>query len=395
MILESALLFLSLLCLFLGYKLYHLKIQNALYEEKLRFAQAAHEELSSTFKALSQEALQTNNRLFLDLAQASLEKLHEGAKGDLELRKQSIEALVRPVKESLTTLNDGLKALEKERQGDHTTLKTQLTALFESERRLRQETNSLTKALRAPLARGHWGEMQLRRSLELSGMLSHCDFIEQETSEDGRHRPDLIVKLPGGRQVIIDAKAPMEAYLDAMETEDEDIRNLKLKEHARQVRNHALLLSKKSYHQQFQPSPEFIVLFLPSENFFSAALSQDPSLIDISAEQGVILATPTTLIALLRAVAFGWKQESLTRHIEQVSQLAHELCKRLSDMTSHFAKTGRALNTAVEAYNQTVRSLESRVLVTARKFQEMGAASAELELEAPPPIEKISQDVTT
>lgn len=377
---------------FFAWRAYAWKLKALLAEEKLKQSSANKEEIYSTFSSLSHEALAVNNQLFLDLAQTKLEQFQEQAKADLDHRRGSIEELVKPVKEKLGQLDAGLRSLEMERKGDHATLKTQISHLLELERKLMQETSSLTKALRAPQTRGRWGEIQLRRVVELCGMVNQCDFFEQETEDGGKLRPDLIVKLPGGRQIVIDAKTPMEAYLDAMETDDEIQRELKLKEHARLVRSHALALGRKSYHHYFQPTPEFVVLFMPSDNFFSAALQQDPSLIEMGVEQGVVIATPTTLIALLRAVAYGWKQESLNRHVEEVSQLGHELYKRIGDMTSHFAKTGRALTTAVESYNQTIRSLESRVLVSARKFQEMGAASKEVDLPVVEPIDRLPLD---
>lgn len=382
-------LFLGLLCLYLLWRLHLLKMRCLLAEEKLKQSKEMREELSTSFRSLSHQALETNNQVFLDLARINFEKLQEGAKSDLDERRASIEQMISPVKERLGALDEGLKALEKERKGDHQNLKLQLGHLLELERKLMHETSSLTKALRSPQTRGRWGEIQLRRVVELCGMLNHCDFVEQEVSAEGRARPDLIVKLPGGRQIIIDAKAPMDAYLSAVETEDESRRVEFLQEHARLVRSHAAALGKKSYYLHFKPTPEFVVLFLPSENFFSAALQQDPALIEIGIEQGVVLATPTTLIALLRAVAYGWKQESLSRHVEEVSHLGHELYKRIGDMAAHFSKTGRALTTAVESYNQTVRSLETRVLVSARKFQEMGAGSKELDIPLMEPLEKI------
>lgn len=364
------------------------KMRYLLAQENLEFAKKTQEELKEAFKALSHDALEKNNRSFLDLAKTSLERFQEGAKGDLEKRQDSIKDMVKPVKETLSKLDEGIRSLEKERKGDHASLKTQVEALMDAKKELSKETGNLVKALRTPIARGRWGEIQLRRVVEMAGMLNHCDFYEQEVGGEASVRPDLIIKLPGGRQVVIDAKVPLEAYLDAIQTDSEAIREAKLKDHARQIRSHVSILSKKAYHQHFSPTPEFVVLFLPSETFFSAALQYDPALIEAGADQGVIIASPTTLIALLRAVAYGWKQESLSLHAEEVSQLGHELYKRIVDMNSHFSKMGRSLSSAVEAYNKGVGSLESRVLVSARKFKEMGAAASKLELEGVEVVEK-------
>ena len=377
---------LTAICAFLAIKLQKWKMRALLLEENLSFAKKNHEELKESFKALSHDALEKNNQTFLDLAKTSLEKFQESAKGDLDKRQESIQQMVKPVKETLGKLDEGLQKLEKERKGDHVSIKSQVDSLS-------KETANLVKALRTPIARGRWGEIQLRRVVEMAGMINHCDFYEQNTADTALLRPDLIVKLPGGRQVIIDSKVPLESYLDAIQTDSEAIREAKFKDHARLVRSHINALGKKAYHQHFSPTPEFVVLFLPSETFFSAALQYDPSLIEAGADQGVIIATPTTLIALLRAVAYGWKQESLSRHAEQVSELGHELYKRIVDMSSHFSKMGRSLTTAVDAYNKGIGSLESRVLVTARKFKEMGAAASKLELDVTEPVEKTTREL--
>jgi DNA recombination protein RmuC len=371
----------------------HLKSQVA--EEKLILLCQAQEQLKHTFSSLSSEALEKNNRQFLDLAKTTLEKVHETAKGDLEKKHQAIGEMLNPVKESLHKLDTGMRQLEKERKGEQESLKEQVRSLIETEKQLRQETSSLVKALRTPLARGRWGEIQLRRVVEMAGMLNHCDFYEQaqESNDHGRMRPDLLVRLPGGRQVIVDAKVPLEAYLEAIQSSDEIIREARLRDHARQVRAHVAMLSRKAYWEAFQPTPEFVILFLPAETFFSAALEFDPALIEMGVEQGVILATPTTLITLLKSVSYGWKQESLSRHANQVNELGHELYKRLIDMSAHLSKVGRSLNTAVDAYNKGIGSFESRVLVTARKFKELGAASSNLELDPIEIVEKGSRSI--
>ena len=373
------------------------ELQLKFAEEKLQNLKSAEEQLKNAFCAISSEALEKNNRTFLDLAKTSLEKFQEGAKGDLDKRQTAITELLTPVKESLTKLDSGIRQMEKERKGEQEVLKTQIQSLVENEKQLKQETSNLVKALRTPLARGRWGEIQLRRVAELAGMLDHCDFFEQqqETTEEGRLRPDLVVHLPGGRQVIVDSKVPLEAYLEAIHANDDTIRAQRYKDHARQVRAHVAILGKKAYWEHFQLTPEFVVLFLPAETFFSAALEHDPSLIEYGAEQNVILATPTTLIALLRAVAYGWRQENLSQKVETLHELGQDLYKRLGDMNSHFAKMGRGLASAVESYNKGIGSLESRVLVTARKFKELGIVPAQIEIEEAPPVEKITRELLT
>ena len=341
--------------------------------EKLAVLSEAQRQLSDHFKALSSEALKSSNASFLTLAKETLEKFQSEARQDLEKRQLSIDSLVKPVKESLEKVDLKIGELEKSRVGAYESIKQQVQSLVDSQKELRSETSNLVKALRAPHVRGRWGEIQLKRVVEMAGMLEHCDFFQQETvhADDGALRPDLVVRLPGGKSIVVDAKAPLAAYLEAIESTDELTRQERMQQHAQQIRTHMLKLSRKGYWDQFQPSPEFVVLFIPGETFFSAALEQDPALIEVGVEQKVILATPTTLIALLRAVSYGWRQEGLAKNAQKISDLGKELYKRLSDFGDHLSNVGKNLNSAVKSYNSAVGSLESRVLVSARKFQEL------------------------
>jgi len=363
-------------------------------EQQFKDLQAAFDQsrqnLADTFKALSAEALQTNNQAFLDLAKTTLDRTQDAARGDLILRQQAIAELVRPVRESLEQVGVKIQQMETARTGAYAGLSEQVRGLLETQAQLRAETSRLATALRAPGVRGRWGEIQLKRVVELAGMLEHCDFDSQPvaTSEDGRLRPDLLVRLPGGKNIVVDAKTPLEAYLAAHEAADEESRRANLEAHARQVRAHISALARKQYWEQFNPAPEFVVLFLPGESFFSAALESDPSLIEAGAGQRIILATPTTLIALLRAVYYGWSQENIAQSAAEISRLGKELYKRLAYMSGHWDRLGKSLERAVESYNEAVGSLESRVMVTARKFEELETSPFGFVLESPPQIDK-------
>ncbi len=346
-------------------------------DEQRALLTQARQELLESFQALSGEALKQNNEAFLNLAKTSFETLHAEAKGDLTQRQQAIDELVKPLHESLTRYEDQLRHLEHSRQTAYGGLDQHLKSLAESQQRLQQETGNLVKALRAPNVRGRWGEITLRRVAELAGMAAHCDFTEQEHIEgdDGRLRPDMVVQLPGGRQIVVDAKAVLSAYLEAHEAPDEVQRLACLRRHAEQVRSRMENLSLKAYWNQFARTPEFVVLFLPGEQFLGAALDQDQTLIEDGFAHGVVIATPTTLMALLRAVAYGWRQEQLTEHAEQAGRLGKDLYERMAVLAEHLNDVGQALGKSVVAYNRAVGSLETRILPAARKFKELGISS--------------------
>ena len=372
-----------------------LEDERRVNQEKLALLTNAEEKLADAFKALSADALRNNNQSFLDLARQNLEKFQETARGDLDKRQSAIDELVKPLKESLEKVDDKIGELEKTRATAYGELREQLKTLATSQSQLQSETGNLVKALRIPHVRGRWGEIQLRRVVEMAGMIRYCDFTEQTTvnGEDGKLRPDMIVRLPGNRTIVVDAKVPFDAFYESIATADEDVRLSKLKDHARLVRTHIATLSRKSYQEAVQPTPEFVLLFLPGETFYSAALENDPKLIEDGVSQNVIIATPTTLIALLKAISYGWRQEQMAENAHEVSALARKLYDRLRTFTKHYDTIGRNLDRALDAYNQGVRSLEARVLVTARRFKERGALAGE-DIAAVEPIDKTTRPLS-
>ncbi len=360
-------------------------------EQKALLAQARHE-LAESFQALSGEALKQNNEAFLNLAKTSFQTLHAEAKGDLAQRQQAIDELVKPLSETLHRYDEQLRQLEQSRQAAYGGLDQHLKSLADTQQRLQQETGNLVNALRTPAVRGRWGEITLKRVAELAGMVAHCDFLEQESvmGDDGRLRPDMIVQLPGGRQIVVDAKTVLAGYLEAYEATDDEHRVEGLRRHAAQVRLRINDLSVKAYWSQFHQAPEFVVLFLPGEQFLGAALEQDPRLIEDGFAQGVVLATPTTLMALLRAVAYGWRQERLTAHAEEAGRLGKDLYERMAILAEHLNDVGLSLGKSVLAYNKAVGSLETRILPAARRFKELGVSS-EKEIPSLDPVEIVSR----
>ena len=365
-------------------------------DERHTILSSAEQTLRDAFRSMASEALQANSQSLTALAQASLEQTSERVKGDLDRRQAAIADLVKPISDTLHAVDQKLTAVEKDRLASNASLVEQLKFVGSGLNTLQGETGRLVKALRQPHVRGHWGEVQLRQVVELAGMIEHTDFVEQVTvtTDDGRFRPDLVVRLPGGKKVIVDAKSPLAAYFDAVEAQDETERAFKLSEHTRQVRDHLGRLGSKAYWSQFDDTPEFVVMFLPGESFFSAALAQDPLLIEHGIANRVVLASPTTFIALLKAVSYGWRQERIQANAQEISDLGRELYQRLLVMATHYDDVKRGLDKAVDAYNRSVASLESRVLVTARRFKDLGAAPGD-DIPEVETIEKTTRELQT
>jgi DNA recombination protein RmuC len=364
------------------------------HAEKLLVLEQAQQRLLDSFKGAAADALAANNQSFLDLARTSLDRSQAAGETGIEVRKQAVDQLVQPLKESLDKVDQRILELERERGAAYAGLCEQVRHLTESQGRLQAETANLARALRAPEVRGRWGEIQLRRVVEMAGMVEYCDFLEQPPlgSEENRLRPDLLVRLPNNRQVVVDAKVSLQAYLVSIELADEEARRAKLVEHAQQIRQHLARLASKNYWDRLPTTPDFVVAFLPGEMLFSAALQADPELLEYGVENRVLLATPTTLIALLKAVAYGWRQENIARNAQEISALGRALYDRLATLTAHFEDLRKALDRSVEAYNRAAGSLESRVLVSARRFKELSAAAGE-DIPAVEPVDRLPRAV--
>jgi DNA recombination protein RmuC len=373
---------------------------RAAHADRLKTYEAAEGALREAFRSLSHQALESNNRSFLALAETRLSHARTEAATDLDARKQAIEQLLAPLQKTLSDVDREIKDSERHRVESTAQLLQRIVTLDTTGQSLRAETARLVDALKRPGVRGRWGELQLRRVIELAGMLERCDFDEQRTySANGsdsdasdrakRLRPDVVVRLPGGKQIVVDAKVPLDAYLKALEAPDETARQALLADHARQVRAHVLQLSAKSYSAHLHPSPDFVVMFLPGEMFFSAALEHDSTLIEFGVEQRVIPASPTTLIALLRAVAYGWQQEAMEENARRISELGRQLYESVRVLGEHFGTLGARLKSSLDAYNQAVGSLEGNVLIKARKFKELQAAAGGEDIKGLEPIDRV------
>ena len=371
-----------------------LELERKAQSEKLETLEQARAQLSETFGHLSSQALKHNSEEFLKLAQENLKQFQVKAQGDLSQKEQAIENLVKPIKEALEKTEKQIRTMEHERKEAYGSLTKHLETMTHTQQALQSETRNLVKALTRPEVRGQWGEMTLKRLAELAGMVEHCDFFEQEhtNTENGAMRPDMIVRMPGGREIVVDVKTPLDAYLSAVEATDDAERDAHLVRHTKNVRKRIQELAGKAYWNQFKNSPEFVVLFIPGDQFLSAALDKDHDLLEDAMQKKVILATPTSFVALLRAVAYGWRQESLAENAEKIREVGEELYGRLGTFAEHLGKMGKSLNSSVQHFNKAASSFDTRVIPSVRKFSEMGI-SAKKEVEALEQIEHTSRDV--
>ncbi|MDH3640059.1 MAG: DNA recombination protein RmuC [Gammaproteobacteria bacterium] len=371
------------------------RLQATLVLER-RMNEERHAVLEKTFASLSMDALQRNNQAFLELAQQVFERIQAQAAGRLDLKEQSIEAMIRPIEQALSKTERQLHQLERERRQAHGSLTQHLESLAKAHQALQGETRNLVQALRRPEVRGRWGELTLHRLVELAGMVEHCDYVEQAHTETsgGTLRPDMIVNMPGGREVVIDVKTPLDAYLNAVEAQNEAERNQFLKQHARNIRERIRELAGKKYWEQFEHAPDFIILFIPGDQFLSAALDTEKSLLEEALQKKVILATPTSLVALLRAVAYGWRQEALTKNAQVIRAIGEDLYNRLLTLSDHMSKLGRSLDASVTQFNRLVGSFQSKVLPGSRKFAELGISDKN-PIPEPPQVEKTAREVNS
>ena len=371
-----------------------LEAQQAAMEEKTRSFEEAQSQFENTFKSLASDALKSSTSEFLKLAESNFKTLHTKASGNLEQREKAVESMVKPIREALEKTDQQIRKMEKERQTAFGSLTQHLQFMAQAQEQLQGETRNLVKALRRPEVRGQWGEMTLKRLAELAGMVEHCDFDQQHSvdTEQGKQRPDMVVRMPGSREIIVDAKAPMDGYLAAVEARDDSARLLELQRHARNVRDRVRELSSKGYWQQFPQSPDFVVLFIPGDQFLSSALEVDPKLLEDAMTDKVVLATPSSLVALLRAVAYGWRQEALAENAEHIRSVGQDLYERLSTFAEHLDKLGNHLSRSVDSYNKAVGSFDGRVLPGARKFTEMGIQGKK-DLPEPQPVERLPRPV--
>lgn len=354
-----------------------LELERNTQADKLNTLEQARTQLTETFGHLSSQALKHNSEEFLKLAQENLKQFQSKAQSDLSQKEQAIESLIKPIKEALDKTEKQIRNMEHERKEAYGSLTKHLETMSQTQQALQGETSNLVKALSRPEVRGQWGEMTLKRLAELAGMVEHCDFFEQEhtNTENGAIRPDMIVRMPGGREIVVDVKTPLDAYLSAVEATDETQKESHLARHSKNVRKRVQELASKAYWNQFTNAPDFVVLFIPGDQFLSIALEKDRSLLEDAMQQKVILATPTSFVALLRAVAYGWRQESLTENAEHIKQVGEELYGRLATFAEHLGKVGKSLDQSVQHYNKAVASFDTRVLPGARKFTEMGITS--------------------